>query len=90
MSQEKRNHPRTSVKMTIKLTLDSGDQIIGETWDISDGGIAFSNEQFDSEFWHKGMLVTGQLQDLPIEAPILELHVAWVGQNSMGLAIVPR
>jgi hypothetical protein len=88
MNRDKRNHPRTPVKMTIKLTLETGQQVLGETWDISDGGIAFSHEEFDSQAWQVGMVVSGQLQDIPIEAPILKLTVAWVGQRSMGLAIV--
>ncbi|MFQ3230589.1 PilZ domain-containing protein [Reinekea sp.] len=88
MSQDKRSFPRTSIKMEIKLTLESGDVIIGETWDISDGGIAFSKEPFNPQHWHTGMMVSGQLQNLPMVAPIIKMTVVWVGSDCIGLAIV--
>jgi c-di-GMP-binding flagellar brake protein YcgR len=89
MSQDKRNYPRTSIKMEIQLTLESGEEILGETWDISDGGIAFSMEPFNPQQWHSDMVVSGQLQNLPMVAPIIKLTVVWVGSDSLGLAIVP-
>ena len=74
--------------MSIQLTLESGDTVTGETWDISDGGIAFSMEPFDSNLWQKGMQVSGQLQNLPMVAPIITMTVVWVGSDCLGLAIV--
>lgn len=75
--------------MEIQLTLESGETLTGETWDISDGGIAFSSEPFEPKQWLLGMVVSGQLQNLPMVAPIIKLSVVWVGSDCIGLAIIP-
>jgi hypothetical protein len=71
----------------MRVTLENGKTLEGETWDVSDGGIALQMESIDPTLWKEGMLVTGQVQGLPVEAPKIKLKVIRVEASRIGLAI---
>lgn len=86
MSQDKRQHIRTSLQCKIKITHDSLGEKIVKTRDISDGGVFVVLEPNDIP--PVGSIVTGQVQGLMDHAPILEMEVVRVEPTGVGLRFV--
>ncbi|KAB0546898.1 PilZ domain-containing protein [Pseudomonas argentinensis] len=86
MSANQRQHPRTPMKCRIKICHPSFGEIVAQTQDLSDGGVYVKHQ--DLVALEPGTRVTGQVQDLPIEAPILEMEVMRVTPEGVGLRFI--
>lgn len=86
MSKEKRRHIRTPLQCRIKIAHDSVGEMVVKTRDISDGGVfvVLDTEQMPPIGTH----VTGQVQGLMDDAPILEMEVVRVEPVGIGLRFV--
>lgn len=85
MSQNKRRHIRTPLTCRIKVTYDNQEMLV-KTRDISDGGvfIVLDPEQVPPV----GAIVTGQVQGMMEDAPILDMEVVRVEPAGVGLKFV--
>lgn len=81
-----RQYPRTPMKCRIKIAHESFGAIFGHTRDLSDGGVYVRHEALAA--LPVGTRVTGQVQDLPIEAPVLQMEVTRVDAEGAGLRFV--
>ncbi|QLC73060.1 PilZ domain-containing protein [Pseudomonas sp. LPB0260] len=81
-----RQHIRTSMKCRIKICHPSFGELVAQTRDLSDGGVYVKHPQLAS--LEAGTRVTGQVQDLPIEAPVLQMEVMRVDSEGVGLRFV--
>jgi hypothetical protein len=86
MSHEKRRHVRTPFVCRIKIIHDSVGELVVKTRDISDGGVfvVLDPEQIPPI----GTRLTGQVQGLMDDAPILQLEVVRVEPAGVGLRFV--
>ena len=86
MSHDKRKHIRTSLQCKIKITHhDVGEKVV-KTRDISDGGVFVVLEP--DQIPPIGTIVTGQVQGLMDDAPILAMEVVRVEPSGVGLRFV--
>ena len=80
---QRRKSERIKLRSRLKLNHpDSGD-VYCYTLDISDAGVGL--EVGDWPIPPLGSVVTVQLQDVPIDAPVLEMKVVRVDSNAVGL-----
>lgn len=86
MSREKRRHIRTPLQCKIKIVHDSVGELIVKTRDVSDGGVFVVLEP--DQVPPIGTHVTGQVQGLMDDAPILEMEVVRVEPAGVGLKFV--
>ncbi|GLX11837.1 MULTISPECIES: PilZ domain-containing protein [Pseudomonadaceae] len=86
MSANQRQHPRTPMKCRIKICHPSFGELVAQTRDLSDGGVYVKHD--DLAALELGTRVTGQVQDLPIAAPILEMEVMRVTPEGVGLRFI--
>ena len=86
MSSDKRKHIRTQLQCKIKITHEAVGEKIVKTRDISDGGVfvVLDSEQIPPI----GSIVTGQVQGLMDDAPILEMEVVRVEPSGVGLRFI--
>lgn len=83
---QQRKHPRTPMKCRIKVTHASFGELIAMTRDLSNGGVYIKHtELVDLSL---GTRISGQVQDLPIEAPVLEMEVMRVDAEGAGLRFI--
>lgn len=68
-----RQYPRTTMKCRIKITHPDLGEVFGQTRDLSDGGVFVENA--DLAGLPPGTEVKGQVQGMPIEAPILRMVI---------------
>lgn len=69
----KRQYPRTMMKCRIRISHPDLGEVYGQTRDLSDGGVFVENPQLAS--LPPGTEVSGQVQDMPIEAPVLRMVI---------------
>ncbi|WP_339513436.1 PilZ domain-containing protein [Pseudomonas sp. RL_15y_Pfl2_60] len=81
-----RQHPRTAMKCMIKISHPDFADVIAQTRDLSDGGVYVKHEALCS--LKLGDVVTGQVQGMPIEAPVLQMVVTRVDAEGVGLRFV--
>lgn len=86
MSKEKRKYLRTPLQCKIKIIHDSLGELIVKTRDISDGGVFVILEP--NQIPPIGSHVTGQVQGLMDDAPILEMEIVRVEPGGVGLRFV--
>ena len=82
-SKDKRRHVRTSFACRIKIAHDSVGELLVKTRDISDGGVFVVLEP--EQIPPIGTRLTGQVQGLMDDAPILQLEVVRVEPAGVGL-----
>jgi len=85
-SKDKRRHVRTSFACRIKIAHDSVGELLVKTRDISDGGVFVVLEP--EQIPPIGTRLTGQVQGLMDDAPILQLEVVRVEPAGVGLRFV--
>jgi hypothetical protein len=85
MSNQRR-HPRIPMKCRIKISHPSFGELVAQTGDLSDGGVYVKHPALAT--LSQGTRVTGQVQDLPIEAPVLQMEVMRVDSDGAGLRFV--
>lgn len=82
-----RQYPRTMMKCRIKITHPDLGDVYGQTRDLSDGGVFVENADLAS--LAPGSEVQGQVQDMPIEAPVLRMVIQRViAGEGAGLAFL--
>ncbi|HCP55167.1 MAG: pilus assembly protein PilZ [Pseudomonadaceae bacterium] len=81
-----RQHPRTAMNCRIKICHPSFGELIAQTRDLSDAGVYIKHPQMAG--LNKGDRVTGQVQDMPVEAPILEMEVIRIDAEGAGLRFI--
>ncbi|OEC38960.1 pilus assembly protein PilZ [Pseudomonas sp. 1D4] len=86
MSSNQRQHPRTPMKCRIKISHESFGDLFAHTRDLSDGGVYVRHP--DLVALPVGTILTGQVQDLPFEAPILQMEIMRVDAEGVGLRFV--
>lgn len=86
MSINQRQHPRTNMKCRIRISHAAIGEVLAQTRDLSDGGVYVRHP--DLTGLPRGTIVTGQVQDLPIPAPLLEMEVVRVDSEGVGLRFV--
>lgn len=82
MSQNKRRHVRTPLACRIKVTYGDQEMLV-KTRDISDGGVFVVLEP--EQVPPVGSVVTGQVQGMMEDAPILDMEVVRVEPAGVGL-----
>ncbi len=85
MSNQRR-HPRTPMKCRIKICHPSFGELLAQTRDLSDGGVYVRHP--DLAGLAPGTRLSGQVQDLPIEAPVLQMEVMRADSEGAGLRFV--
>ena len=85
-SKDKRRHVRTAFACRIKITHDSVGELVVKTRDISDGGVFVVLES--EHIPPIGTLLSGQVQGLMDDAPILQMEVVRVEPLGVGLRFV--
>ncbi len=86
MSKENRQHVRTRLTSSVKLSHPDIGSIEVKTMDISDGGIYLVSATTDLP--PIGSEVKVQLIDTPFEAPILDMIIVRVEKNGIGLKFI--
>ena len=85
-SKDKRQYVRTSFACRIKIIHESVGELLVKTRDISDGGVFVVLEP--NQIPPIGTRLTGQVQGLMDDAPILQLEVVRVESTGVGLRFV--
>lgn len=85
-TRNQRQHPRAPMKCRIRISHDSFGEVFAHTRDLSDGGVYVKHPQLTA--LQMGMIVSGQVQDLPIPAPVLEMEVMRVDAEGVGLRFI--
>ncbi|HLD68619.1 MAG TPA: PilZ domain-containing protein [Pseudomonas sp.] len=83
---QQRKHPRTPMKCRIKVTHASFGELIAMTRDLSNGGVYIKHT--DLVDLSLGTRLSGQVQDLPIEAPVLQMEIMRVDTEGAGLRFI--
>ncbi|BCD85610.1 PilZ domain-containing protein [Pseudomonas solani] len=83
-----RQYPRTPMKCRIKISHESFGEILAQTRDLSDGGVYVRHP--DLVALPLGTIVTGQVQDLPFEAPVLQMEIMRADVEGVGLRFIDR
>lgn len=83
MSSHMRQDTRTSMNCRIKVIHPELGEILAVTEDLSDEGVFIKHP--DMGKLNKGDIITGQVQDLPIEAPVLKMEVVRTTRTGAGL-----
>ncbi|MBM7062669.1 PilZ domain-containing protein [Pseudomonas sp. UL073] len=78
-----RQYPRTPMKCRIKICHPSFGELVAQTRDLSDGGVYVRHTELLA--LPLGTRVTGQVQDLPFDAPILSMEVMRADAEGVGL-----
>ena len=82
-----RNNVRTPLKVRLRIEHPQHGELILITRDISDSGVYVLMDQAQ-DMLSIGERVSGQVQGLPMEAPILQLEVVRVEAMGVGLRFV--
>lgn len=83
MTSHMRQSIRTCMNCQIKICHPLLGELFATTEDLSDEGVFIKHP--DITKLKLGDIVTGQVQDLPIEAPILKMEVMRITSNGVGL-----
>ena len=78
-----RHQVRTPIKCRIKICHPSFGELVAQTRDLSDSGVYVRHPQMAA--LSVGDRVSGQVQNLPIEAPVLQMEVVRVDAEGAGL-----
>ena len=74
------------MKCRIRIAHESFGEVFAHTRDLSDGGVYVKHPQLTE--LQLGMIVCGQVQDLPIPAPVLQMEVMRVDGEGVGLRFI--
>lgn len=83
-----RQYPRAPMKCRIRISHESFGEVLAHTRDLSDGGVYVKHPELTS--LQLGMIVSGQVQDLPIPAPVLQMEVMRVDADGVGLRFIQK
>lgn len=88
MSPNQRKHPRTFLKCRILIRHPVLGEVIAQTRDLSDGGVYVKDPRLAT--LTPGERMSGQVQDLPVAAPVLQMEVMRVDAEGAGLRFCRR
>ncbi len=83
MVEEHRTSRRTPMRCRIKISHESFGEIEVFTRDVSDTGVFLLAQ--DNAQLPIGAIVKGQVQGMPMEAPVLDMEVVRLAPEGMGL-----
>jgi len=83
---EQRRTLRTRVQCRIKISHPSFGDCLAQTQNLSDHGVYVKHPSLTT--LRKGMQVSGQVQHLPIAAPVLQMEVVRVDAEGVGLRFI--
>lgn len=83
MSRENRHGNRTPMRCRIRIWHDSFGEVDVLTRDVSDSGVFLLIQ--DTEQLPIGAIVKGQIQGMPMEAPVLDMEVMRLAPEGVGL-----
>lgn len=83
MSSHMRQSIRTSMKCRIKICHPLFGETVATTQDLSDEGVFIKHPEMTR--LNVGDFVTGQVQDLPIDAPVLKMKIMRITSAGAGL-----
>ena len=83
MSSHMRQSIRTSMNCRIKICHPLFGEIVATTEDLSDEGVFIKHPEMIQ--LSVGDFVTGQVQDLPIDAPVLKMKIMRITSTGAGL-----
>lgn len=83
MSSHMRQSIRTGINCCIKVKHPAFGEILAMTEDLSDEGVFIKHPKMTQ--LKIGDIVTAQVQDLPIDAPILKMEVVRISSSGAGL-----
>lgn len=86
VDHEQRRHLRTPLACRIKIAHETIGELVVKTRDISDGGVFVILDPKDIPA--VGTIVTGQVQGLMDEAPVLAMEVVRIESEGVGLRFV--
>lgn len=81
----KRDHVRTTLKVQLRIDHPLHGRMLVTTRDISDSGVFVVIDDAQS-LLQIGELVSGQVQGLPIEAPVVQMEVVRFEPSGVALA----
>ncbi len=81
---DKREHKRTPLKVQLRIDHPVHGQMLVTTRDISDSGV-FVVIDDAQRLLQIGEIVSGQVQGLPVEAPVVRMEVVRFEPSGVGL-----
>lgn len=88
MPSDSRIHSRTPMKCQVKVMHPAIGEILVNTRDISEGGVFLLTEHLEIAMPPIGTILTGQVQGMPVEAPILQMEIVRTEPAGIGLRFV--
>ena len=85
-----RQSPRTPFKVRIRIEHPVHGEYLLTTQDMSEGGIFVLLNDDNAPVLALGEIVKGQIQGMPIEAPIVEMEVVRTAPSGFGLKYAKR
>lgn len=82
--ENKRTSPRTPFKVRILIEHPQHGRLLVHTRDISDSGVFVILDDAQT-LLQIGEVVSGQVQDMPMEAPVVQMEVVRFETDGMGL-----
>ena len=83
--ENKRQSPRTPFKVRIRIEHPEHGVFVLNTQDISDSGVFVLTDDNGTLPISLGETVKGQVQGLPIEAPVVDMEVVRIVPSGIGL-----
>lgn len=80
---DQRGQRRTPLKVKLRIDHPQHGELLVTTRDISDSGLFVLID--DQQLLHIGECVQGQVQGLPMEAPLVQLEVVRAAPGGVGL-----
>ena len=88
MSSNKRQHERTPLKVNFKIWHESFGEAMVTTRDVSEGGVFLITESTEVEIPASGTVMTGQVQGVMDDAPVVTMEVVRIEPMGIGLRFV--
>lgn len=85
-SQNRRRHPRIPMNASVKISHESFGEKIVKTKNISDSGLFILVEP--TQMPPIGVVVTGQVQGMIDDAPIVKMEIVRVEKDGVGLQFI--
>ena len=89
MSKDKRKHVRTTFSGMVKVTQSNSNSHLLRLRDLSDGGV-FLVVTTEEQLFEIEEIVEVQIQNIPAEAPILNMKIVRKAEDGYGLVIVEQ
>ncbi|MCB1763204.1 MAG: PilZ domain-containing protein [Gammaproteobacteria bacterium] len=85
-SRENRQHERTPLRTSIRITHESFGELLVDTRDISYGGVFLLTAE--RQMPPIGTIIEGQVQDDYAERPIVRMQIVRIESNGVGVMFI--